>query len=151
MSEKNQVISKLIKGNIEMITACFDEYYFIISESIVKPIPKNAGIFNIGELLPIKGDTYEFPGSFNIIDLHFKLVGKIREGRLCDIVRIDEYEYDETPSVNMMGYGIRLDSAEDFGDFKVHFSSFSLMERDKLAAFANKWFDILKYRSIKYL
>jgi bifunctional enzyme CysN/CysC/sulfate adenylyltransferase subunit 1 len=151
MSEKKQVVSRLIKDNMEMMTACFDEYYFIISESIVKPIPENAGTFKIGELLPIRGDTYEFPETFNIIDLHYKMVGKIREGRLYDIERIDEYVYDGISSVNMMGYGIKLNTAKDFDDFKEHFTSFSLMERDKLAVFANKWFDILKYRGIKYL
>ncbi|HEX9061183.1 MAG TPA: hypothetical protein VF941_13465 [Clostridia bacterium] len=151
MTEKQQVVSILVKDNIEMITACFDEYYFIIPESVIKPIPRNAGRFKTGELLPVKGETYEFPKSFNIIDLHFKLIGKIRDGRLFDIESLNNFKYDEMPSVNMMGYGIKLNGENDFESFKKHFSTFSLMEREKLAAFANKWFNILEYRTIRYM
>jgi hypothetical protein len=41
------VVSKLKKDNIEMITVCFDEYYFIIPESVIKPVPTNAGVFDM--------------------------------------------------------------------------------------------------------
>lgn len=150
MLENQEIVSKLIKDKVEMITACFDEYYFIIPETVIKPVPKNAGKFVIGDAVPIIGDTYKFPKDFNIIDLHFKLVGMVREGTLHNIEHIDEYFYDGLPAVNMMGYGIRLSKEKDFKDFKEHFNSFSIMDREKLASFANKWFEIFKYRTVKY-
>lgn len=150
MPENQEVVSKLIKDKIEMITACFDEYYFIIPETVIKPLPKNAGKFVIGDAVPIRGDTYEFPKDFNIIDLHFKLVGMVREGKLYNVEHIDEYVYDGLPAVNMMGYSIRLNTEEEFKAFKEHFNSFSIMDREKLASFANKWFEIFKYRAVKY-
>lgn len=150
MAEKGMLVSKLVKDSTEMITACFDEYYFIIPETVIKPVPKNAGRFELGNDVPVSGDTYQFPKDFNIIDLHFKLVGMIREGKLFDVRHIDEYVYDAVPAVNMMGYGIRLNSEQEFDEFKQHFNSFSIMEREKLADFANKWFDIFKYRTVKY-
>lgn len=157
MDEIKQVVSKLKKDNIEMITACFDEYYFIIPESVIKPVPTNAAVFEIGQSLPVKGETYQFPLDFNIIDLdfniidlHFKLVGKIRDGRLCDVEKLNEYIFEGIPAVNMMGFAIKLSSQNDFEEFKKHFASFSLVERERLADFANRWFDIFKYRTVKY-
>lgn len=150
MDNNKHVISKLKKDNIEMITACFDEYYFIIPESVIKPVPKNAGVFEIGQAIPVKGETYQFPLDFNIIDLHFRLVGKIRDGRLFDLEKLNEFIFDGVPAVNMMGFAIKLSSQNDFEEFKKHFASFSLVERERLADFANRWFDIFKYRTVKY-
>lgn len=150
MSSIEQHITILKKGNLEMMTACFDEYYFIIPEQIIKPDSKNSNVYSIGDELPIKGDTYEFPKDFNIIDLHFKKVAKIRDGKLYDIIAVEEYEYDEIPAFNMMGFSINLNSKNDYDEYKNDFNSFRITEREKLAAFANKWFNIVKYRRIKY-
>lgn len=150
MDEVKQVVSRLKKDNLEMITACFDEYYFIIPESVIKPVTKNAGVFEIGQAVPIQGETYQFPLDFNIIDLHFKLVGKIRDGRLVDLEKLNEFVFEGMPAVNMMGFGIKLCSREDFEEFKKHFATFSILERERLADFANRWFDIFKYRTVKY-
>lgn len=147
---KEQVITKFIKGDKEMISACFDEYYFEIREVLIKPDPINAKEFHIGDNVPTKGETYSFPKDFNIIDLHFKLVAKIREGKLYDVIAVEDYEYDNYPALNMMGFSIDLKSKEDFEEFKIHFRTFTLVERDKLAEFANKWFDITSYRKIRY-
>lgn len=101
--------------------------------------------------MPVKGDTFEFPYGFNIIDLHFNMVANIRAGKLHDIIPIEEYRYDGYPAINMMGFSIKLKSQEDFDEFKTHYKTFKLSERSKLAAFANRWFDISKFRIIRYL
>lgn len=58
---------------------------------------------------------------------------------------------DGFPSVNMMGFGIRIETGDDFEVFKKHFAAFLLAEREKLAEFANRWLDISRYRTIRYL
>ncbi|KRQ87932.1 hypothetical protein ABG79_00097 [Caloramator mitchellensis] len=150
MSNIEQHITVLKKSDFEMITACFDEYYFIIPEQVIKPDAKNSNIYNIGYELPIKGDTYEFPLDFNIIDLHFKKVAKVREGKLYDLIPVEEYKYDNFPALNMMGFYINLKSLSDYEEYVKDFNSFKITEREKLAAFANKWFDIVKFRKIRY-
>ncbi|MCX7923528.1 MAG: hypothetical protein N3B21_16190 [Clostridia bacterium] len=148
--EPKQTVSKFVKENRVMISACFDEYYFIIPESVIKPVAIHAGVYNIGDNIPVKGETYFYPGDFNIIDLHFKLVAKVRDSKLSDLISINEYTYDQIPAINMMGFGIKLSSQEDLDEFKQDFTKFSINDREKLAAFANKWFDILKFRTIRY-
>ena len=144
------VVCTFIKGNLKMITACFDEYYFIIPEGAIKPVPENAGVYAVGDELPLKGKTYEFPEDFDIVDMHFRLAARIRASRLYDLVPMAEYTYDNIPAVNMMGFAIKLDSREAFKEFMDDFGRFTLSERDKLAAFANKWFEIGKYRTFGY-
>ena len=89
---KQKIISKLVKGNTHMITACFDEYYFIIPEGVIKPNTRNAENYNIGDTLPVKGQTYSFPEDFTIIDLHFMLVAKVRDSKLYDVVSLESYK-----------------------------------------------------------
>ncbi|MGE5583905.1 MAG: hypothetical protein ACM3X9_15415 [Bacillota bacterium] len=144
------MIWRLVKDDQEMITACFDDYYFVIPESVIKPFVHDAKTIKIGERVPISGETYRFPESFNIIDLHFKKVAKIRAAALSDVIAVNDYVYDGFPALNMMGFSIKLSCQEDLDEFKHDFSQFKLVERDKLAAFANKWFEITKYRTIKY-
>jgi hypothetical protein len=147
---KKQVVSRFVKENAEMITACFDEYYFIIAEGLIKPVPINAGTYHLGEKVPVKGETYQFPDDFNIIDLHYQMVAKIRDAKFCDLIPLETYEYDNYPALNMMGFAVKLNAGDDFVEFKRHFTTFSLAQRNKLAEFANRWFEITRYRKIKY-
>ena len=146
-----QVVSRLVKGTVEMLTACFDEYYFVIPEGLIRPHPVNARTYNAGENVPVTGDTFEFPDDFNIIDLHFNMVASVRAAKLTDIIPIEKYKYDGYPALNMMGFSIKLTSQEDFDEFRSHYSTFKLSERSKLAAFANRWFEITRFRNIRYL
>ncbi|MFZ5985629.1 MAG: hypothetical protein ACOYWZ_00670 [Bacillota bacterium] len=145
-----QAVSRLVKGNMEMITACFDEYYFVIPEGLIKPHRVNVRIYHIGEYVPVKGDTFQFPADFNIIDLHSNMVANIRTSKLYDIVPIEKYKYDGYPALNLMGFYIKLKSQEDFDEFTAHYNTFKISERSKLAGFANRWFDITKFRNIRY-
>ncbi len=151
MDMKKQVESRLIKGDIQMKVVCFNEYYFIIHEGVIKPVHINAKDYFVGGDLPVKGKTYEFPDDFNIIDLHLKLVAKIRKRKLIDIVPENEFKFVGIPSVNIMGSGIRIETFVDYEAFKKHFSTVSPEEREKLAGFANRWLDISGYRNFKYL
>lgn len=145
-----ECICKFVKDNVEMIASCFDDYYFIIPEGVIKPIAKINETFKIGDLLPIEGDTYEFPENFNVIDLHFYLVAKVRDGKFSDLIPLEKYEYDNNTAFNIKGFAMKISSKEEFEELKRQQKSFSLSEREKLADFANRWMDIVKYRKIGY-
>jgi hypothetical protein len=151
MDNQKQIISKFIKGELELITSAFDEYYFIIPEGAIKPVVKDAKTYNVGDTVKLKGDTFSFQENFNIIDLYFKLVAMIREGKFYNLVKITEFEYDSLPAYNMMGFYINLTSNEDYQTFLREFTTFNLTQREKLAAFANKWIDIGRNKKIGYL
>ncbi len=46
--------NKLVKDNLEMFTACFDEYYFVIPEGAIKPHPENARIPSMYKLVRMR-------------------------------------------------------------------------------------------------
>ncbi len=148
---KSQTFDALVKGDMKIMTAAFNEYYFIIREAVIKAVPKKPENYTLMDTLIITGQTYEFPEDFNIIDLHTSLVAEIRDSKLYDIVTIEDFQYDELPALNIMGFSIKLNSSKDLNDFLVHFNSFSQTDRIKLADFANRWFDIVKYRTIRYV
>lgn len=149
--EKSQkAVSKFVKGDLELPAHCFDEYFFIVTEGIIKGFASNPKVYNPGDAVPVAGETYSYPESFDIIDLHSRLVVKIRESKLNDLIGMEGYQYDRQPLINIKGFSINVGSQKDFEEFINDFEKFSIYDSNKLAAFANKWFDIVKNRNIRY-
>lgn len=141
---------RFVKNDIEMSTTCFDEYYYIVSDGVIRPESNYDRVYGIGETIPVKGETYSYPENFNVIDLHGRFVAKIRGSRLSDIESVDDFVYDNLPAVNIKGFSIKISSREGFEMFKRDFAKAGINDRDGLADFANRWFDIVKNRNIKY-
>ncbi|MDQ2085453.1 GTP-binding protein [Herbivorax sp. ANBcel31] len=137
-------ISIFIKDGTEVSVKSFDQYYFVIKEGIIKPVSTSTGVYNLGDSLPVKGETYSFPEDFNILDLHLGKIIKVRNAKFYDMLDIEQYSYDEIPLINSLGAGINILSDSDILKFRQDYRELEKTD------FANKWFDLLKYRKVKY-
>lgn len=146
-----QVKTRFFKNGKEMAVECFDEYYFLVPDSEIKRISRSQVTFKIGDIVPVKGETYNYPENFDIIDLHNKLVVEIRESRFSNLLEIDGYKYLNFQKINTKGFFVKIDSEETMKKYISDFEEFSNFEYDKIADFANKWHDIVKSRTIKYI
>jgi len=142
--------AKFVKDDNEMVVSCFDEYYYSIPQGIIRKYPKHNRTFKVGDAVPIEGETYSYPESFDIIDLNSKLVAKIRKGRLSDLVNIEQYTYSELPIITADGFYVKVNSIDEFKDFKNELVQLEKKDNFLLTTFANKWYDISKNRSFKF-
>ncbi|MCX8129326.1 MAG: GTP-binding protein [Clostridia bacterium] len=143
--------SKFVKDGAEIAISCFDEYYFTVSEGTIKKVSAHPKAFEIGDAVPVEGETYTYPESFDIIDLHSGKIALVRNSRLSDIINLGDYTYNGLTLININGFQSNVDSGERFEAFKAEFKSLDMMKKEKIAAFANKWYDIQKNRRIKFI
>ncbi|PBC90642.1 sulfate adenylyltransferase subunit 1 [Caldicellulosiruptor bescii] len=142
--------TKFVKDDKEMIVHCFDEYYYSLSEGLIRKHPKYKRTFKVGDAVPIDGETYSYPESFDVIDINGKLVAKIRKGQLSDLVNIDQYIYSKLPIITADGFYLKVNSIDEFEDFKNELVQLQKNDNFLLAMFANKWYDISANRNFKF-
>ncbi|MDD3893434.1 MAG: GTP-binding protein [Syntrophomonadaceae bacterium] len=150
VKEPEKYRGKLIKDNFEIAASSFDEYYFIISEGIVRNIQANTKTYYAGDVVPVAGETYSYSHSFDIFDLRSGLAAKIRDAKLVDIVSIDNYKYNNLPVINVKGFAVRINTQKDLDDLINEFSKISIGDMKEYAEFSNRWFDFGKNRTIVF-
>jgi bifunctional enzyme CysN/CysC/sulfate adenylyltransferase subunit 1 len=141
---------KLIKGDFEIASSSFDEYYYIISEGIVRNIQPNTKTYYAGDEVPVAGETYSYAHSFDIFDLKAGLAAKIRDAKLVDIVSIDNYKYNNLPVINVKGFAVRINTQKDLIDLINEFRKISIGDMKDYADFSNRWFDFVENRNIVF-
>jgi len=149
--QERQLVSKFSKQSVEILVSCFDEYYYIFAESNIKKIAAVPHAFTIGDVIPSTGVTYEYPGDVNVLDLKTNLVAKIRNSKLQDITAFGDYQYDSIPFIGTQGSYLRIHSVADFTKFSADLEKLHHSKEVSVAAVANRWFEFMKFRQIRYL
>lgn len=137
-------------NNIAARGDLFEEFYYEISDYSLKKELKKKAIYTVGDEVPLKGDSFDYPSELDILVIRDKVAVKIRDGKVSDIIRIDDYNYDSTPIVNGRGFGVRINSQKDLEAFLQENSEVKEEERKKLEPFLERWFVIDKYRSLAF-
>lgn len=140
------VANKFVKGNVELPITCFDEYYYLIPYNEIKKVAVERKSYKIGDKLPINGDTYYYPDNFDVIDLNNELSALIRDGKLVDLINLNDYKYEGYPVYSSDGFLARVKNQDDFINFKNGFKE----SKYDLVDFANKWYDPLANKRIVY-
>lgn len=125
----------------------FEEYYYNMeSQGILKARPA-AKTYRVGDEISIKGESYQYPDSFDIIALRDMAAVKIRDGKVEDILSLNEYHYSDVPLVNSRGFAIQVHSDEEYNKF---IGEFNENEQRTNAALFGKWIDFSVYRKIVF-
>ncbi len=66
-----------------------------------------------GDTIPVEGESYKYPDSFDIIVLRDSVAVKVRDRKIADIVPTSEYSYGGVPVVNGRGFEVLADSNEN--------------------------------------
>lgn len=98
-----------------------------------------------GDTIPVEGESYKYPDSFDIIVLRDSVAIKVRDRKITDIVPTSEYSYGGVPVVNGRGFEILADSNEKIQQF---LSEYSNLKSINDADFFAKWVKFDTYRKI---
>ena len=128
----------------------FEEFYYEVSKYSLEKEIKNKGIYTVGDEVPLKGDSFEYPETLDILVIRDKVAVKIRNGKISDIIKLDEYNYDNIPVVNGRGFGLKINSEEDLRKFLYENEEAKEEGRKKIDDFLRKWVVIDKYRSLAF-
>lgn len=139
--------------NIRARGEIFDEFYYDVdSYAIAKVTAASGEVYHVGEVIPIRGFSYEYPSNFDILILRDQVAVTIREGKVASILPLPAYEYTGKPLLNGRGFGIRVSSAEALADMFVEYRELvsSHAEPKERAAFSNRYFYLNQYRHLRF-
>ena len=128
----------------------FEEYYYEISNNSLKNKLNNKNIYTIGDKVPLKGESFEYPESIDIIIFRDNVVVKIRDSKVHDIIKIEDYKFDDVPVVNGRGFSLRINSNKECEEL---FNAYKSAKRDGIKeemVFLNSWTEIDKYRKLVF-
>ena len=123
----------------------FEEFYYDTSSlNVLKYQPVNR-TYTIGDEIPVSGESYQYPDSFDIIVLRDQVAVRVRNKKITAILPAADYVYDHVPVINGRGFAVLADSNEQVQQFLQEYAAIN--EADQTAFFA-KWVRFDTYRKV---
>ncbi|MBP0957033.1 MAG: sulfate adenylyltransferase [Oscillospiraceae bacterium] len=134
-------------GDLEVRGDVFEEFYYDQSTLNVLKYNTVNSTYTIGDEIPVKGESYEYPDSFDIIVLRDHAAVKVRDRKITEIVDIGSYIYENVPVVNGRGFEVKADSQAKIEEFLAEYSGTPDSEKNKFFA---KWVRFETYRKVVF-
>ena len=137
--------ASFVLGSLEARGDIFEEFFYDTSSLNVLKYQPVKETYTKGDTIPVEGESYKYPDSFDIIVLRDSVAVKIRDRKITDIVPTSEYSYGGVPVVNGRGFEVIADSNEKIQQF---LSEYSKLDNINDADFFAKWVKFDTYRKI---
>ena len=137
--------ASFVLGSLEARGDIFEEFFYDTSSLNVLKYQPVKETYTKGDTIPVEGESYRYPDSFDIIVLRDSVAVKVRDRKITDIVLTSEYSYGGVPVVNGRGFEVLADSNEKIQQF---LSEYSNLKSINDADFFAKWVKFDTYRKI---
>lgn len=137
--------ASFVLGSLEARGDIFEEFFYDTSSLNVLKYQPVKETYTKGDTIPVDGESYKYPDSFDIIVLRDSVAVKVRDCKITDIVLTSEYSYGGVPVVNGRGFEVLADSNEKIQQF---LSEYSNLKSINDADFFAKWVKFDTYRKI---
>jgi sulfate adenylyltransferase subunit 1 len=137
--------ASFVLGSLEARGDIFEEFFYDTSSLNVLKYQPVKETYTKGDTIPVEGESYKYPDSFDIIVLRDSVAVKVRGRKITDIVPTSEYSYGDVPVVNGRGFEVLADSNEKIQQF---LSEYSNLKSINDADFFAKWVKFDTYRKI---
>lgn len=137
--------ASFVLGSLEARGDIFEEFFYDTSSLNVLKYQPVKETYTKGDTIPVEGESYKYPDSFDIIVLRDSVAVKVRDRKIIDIVPTSEYSYGGVPVVNGRGFEVLSDSNEKIQQF---LSEYSNLKSINDVDFFAKWVKFDTYRKI---
>ena len=137
--------ASFVLGSLEARGDIFEEFFYDTSSLNVLKYQPVKETYTKGDTIPVEGESYKYPDSFDIIVLRDSVAVKVRDRKITDIGPTSEYSYGGVPVVNGRGFEVLADSNEKIQQF---LSEYSNLKSINDADFFAKWVKFDTYRKI---
>lgn len=137
--------ASFVLGSLEARGDIFEEFFYDTSSLNVLKYQPVKETYTKGDTIPVEGESYKYPDSFDMIVLRDSVAVKVRDHKITDIVPTSEYSYGGVPVVNGRGFEVLADSNEKIQQF---LSEYSNLKSINGADFFAKWVKFDTYRKI---
>ena len=122
----------------------FEEFFFNLENAFLKR-KESDNKFTVGDEVPVVGESFKYPDNFDILAVEEKLVVKIRDRKVEDIIKLKDYAYKYLPVLDTRGFALRITDQADLDNFLYEYQK---GDEENKASLHNKWFRFETYRRI---
>jgi len=123
----------------------FEEFYYNTENLSLSKYKPATQTYTIGDEIPVKGESYEYPDNFDILVLRDWTAVKIHDKKIANIELIDDYQYTGAPIANGRGFAVNVNSVEEVETFLDEYKN---IDDENEAKFLNKWVNFETYRKV---
>ncbi|MGG7177708.1 sulfate adenylyltransferase subunit 1 [Clostridium paraputrificum] len=151
---ENEEVSEIAKptffkeGKIVARGDIFDEFYYNVKNYSVEKTYNYNDVYRIGDELPLKGESFNYPSYVDILVLRDGVAVRVRNGKVTVIEKISKYNYEGYPVINGRGFGISINSNDDLAVLLNEYSN--VKEEESYSDFSNRWFVFDEYRKLVF-
>ena len=147
LDESKDVKCAFVSGNLKANGDIFEEFYYDLESMTVFKVQPSGKTYTIGDEIPVAGESYRYPDSFDVVVLRDQVAVQVRDRKITVIQPLADYTYNDVPVINGRGFAVHVSSQTDLDVFKAELAS----EGGSISeTFFNKWVDFETYRKIVF-
>lgn len=147
LDESKDVKCAFVSGNLKANGDIFEEFYYDLESMTVFKVQPSGKTYTIGDEIPVAGESYQYPDSFDVVVLRDQVAVQVRDRKITVIQPLADYTYNDVPVINGRGFAVHVSSQTDLDVFKAELAS----EGSSISEiFFNKWVDFETYRKIVF-
>lgn len=147
LDESKDVKCAFVSGNLKANGDIFEEFYYDLESMTVFKVQPSGKTYTIGDEIPVVGESYRYPDSFDVVVLRDQVAVQVRDRKITVIQPLADYTYNDVPVINGRGFAVHVSSQTDLDVFKAELAS----EGSSISEiFFNKWVDFETYRKIVF-
>ena len=105
------------KDDIKIYGYIFEELYFDFENARMSKEGTKEKTYHVGDEVPQKGDSFEYPQYFDIISLESEAAVLVRDCKIFDIVKLEDYHFTGLPILDAAGFGLQIKTREDMKNY----------------------------------
>lgn len=133
------------KDDIKVGGYVFEEFYFNLENAMMSKAESEIKTYHVGDEVKLSGDSFKYPDYFDILSVDDKAAVLIRDGKVEDIIKIEDYNYIGLPVVDERGMALQVKNKTDLKKFLEDVESSIGDNKSKLH---NKWYRFETYRKV---
>ena len=133
------------KDDIKVGGYVFEEFYFNLENAMMSKAGSDKKTYHVGDEVPAVGDSFKYPEYFDILSVEDGAAVLIRDGKVEDIQKIEDYRYVGLPVVDERGMALLVKSRADLEKFLAEEKEVTVEKRSEVH---NKWFRFETYRKV---
>lgn len=127
-------------------THLFQTVYVQLESGLIGSYDPEGVRFKVGDALPLRGEGYHYPDSFDIVSLAERKVIRIRDGIFAQIQPLNQYQTSGLPIVDERGNAICVPSQEELEKFLAVYDAHASADEKQL----NHWLHFETFRRIVF-
>ena len=137
--------ASFVYGDLTARGDIFEEFYYDTSSLNVLKYQPVKTAYTVGDEIPVSGESYTYPDSFDIIVLRDSVAVKVRDRKITEILPASAYSYSGVPVINGRGFGVNASSDSEVKQFLKEYAE---TDENDQSGFFEKWVRFDKYRKV---